>query len=162
MIVLNREWSMLYFKKVGVVCDHAGVRLKEKVCAFLKSLRVSAADLGTFEGEHISVDYPDFASLLATKVSSGELDGGIAICGTGIGMAISANKVAGVRAASIQNLEVVKLARLHNDLNILCLGARFLDEEQSFDLIKEWLHTPYEGGRHQKRLDKIIHLEQKK
>lgn len=143
--------------KIGLACDHAGFELKEEIKAFLKSMELDLIDLGTFGEE--SVDYPDLGMLVAEKVSRGELERGILICGTGIGMSIVANKFPKVRAALLQDLYTARLSREHNDTNILVLGGRVVGKELAKEIVKVWLLTPFEGGRHERRLQKIETLE---
>ena len=145
--------------QVGLACDHGGFGLKEDLKAFLKSREVEAVDLGSFD--ETSVDYPDFGIQVAEKVSHGELERGILICGTGIGMAIVANKFRGVRAALANELYSTRCSREHNDANILVLGGRVVGPGLANEIVKVWLETPFSGGRHQKRLDKITALEKK-
>ena|SRR3989338_8477260 len=142
--------------KVAIGADHRGFFLKQKIMAHFKN--VEFTDMGTDSDER--ADYPDFAKPVGEKVSRGLCERGILICSTGIGMSISANKVPGVRAAVIGDPQIAKLSREHNDSNVLCLAADFLKENQAFDIIKTWLDTSFEGGRHEKRLEKILKQEQ--
>jgi ribose 5-phosphate isomerase B len=119
---------------------------------------VPCQDFGT-QGDE-SVDYPDFAEIVARSVARGEFDRGILICGTGIGMAIAANKVPGVRAAPVTDLESARLSREHNDANVLALGARILPRDRALAIVRVFLETPFEGGRHERRIRKITALEQ--
>jgi ribose 5-phosphate isomerase B len=144
--------------RLALGADHAGVGLKRDVKRFLDELRIDYVDFGT-NGED-SVDYPDFAELVADGVARGAFDRGILICGTGIGMAIAANKVRGVRAAPVTDLESARLAREHNDANVLALGARILPRERALELVRAFLDTPFAGGRHARRIRKITALEQ--
>jgi len=139
--------------------DHAGFALKESVKGFLSSAGFRVFDAGTHCDE--SVDYPDYGVLAAGRVSSGEFEKGILVCGSGVGMAIVANKFPGIRAALCLDEETARLARQHNDSNILVLAGRKTEAAAAERIIKTWLETPFEGGRHQKRLDKIRELEQK-
>ncbi|HEY3346164.1 MAG TPA: ribose 5-phosphate isomerase B [Nitrospirota bacterium] len=143
--------------RVAVGCDHGGLALKDVLCGVLKSAGVEVLDMGT--GNEDSVDYPDFAAKVARSVTSGDADRGLAICGTGIGMSIALNKYPGVRAALCHDSFTARLSRQHNDANILVLGGRVLGQEVAADMVKQWLATPFEGGRHQKRLDKITQIE---
>lgn len=143
--------------KVALACDHGGLELKEVIESVLKSLNVETVDFGT--GSEESVDYPDFAAKVAQSVSTGETERGIAICGTGIGMSIAANKYPGVRAALCHDSYTARMSRLHNDANILVLGGRVTGREVAIEVLKQWLATPFEGGRHQRRLDKISQIE---
>jgi ribose 5-phosphate isomerase B len=140
-------------EKIPIGADHAGFALKERLVRELRQLGYDPVDLGTHSPE--STDYPDFAHPVAEKVSRGEADRGILLCGTGLGMAYAANRHHGVRAAVVGTPEIAKLAREHNDANVLVLPARFVSEEQGVDILKTWLNTPFEGGRHQRRIDKI-------
>lgn len=144
--------------KVAIASDHRGYHLKEKVMSLLKSKGHEVVDEGPASDE--SVDYPDFAALVAKKVSSGEVQRGILICGTGIGMAISANKFLGVRAAACADEVTAELSRRHNDLNVLCLSGDMLSLRSTERLVEIWMETEFEGGRHQRRVEKIRQLEQ--
>jgi ribose 5-phosphate isomerase B len=146
--------------QIGLACDHGGFELKEELKAFLKSTGVEPIDMGSFTEE--SVDYPDFGVLVAEKVSRGELERGILICGTGIGMSIVANKFPGVRAALANDLYSARCSREHNDANVLVIGGRIIGREMALEIVKVWLSTPFAGGRHQRRIDKITALEKQK
>jgi ribose 5-phosphate isomerase B len=143
--------------QIGLACDHGGFELKEELNAFLKSLGVEPIDMGTFNED--SVDYPDFGVLVAEKVSRGELEKGILICGTGIGMSIVANKFPRIRAALANDLYSSRCSREHNDANILIIGGRIVGKELAKEIVKVWLETPFAGGRHRRRLEKIEALE---
>src|SRR5436190_8113073 len=145
--------------KVAIASDHRGFHLKEKVISLLKSKGHEVIDDGP--PSDVSVDYPDFAALVAKKVSSGEIERGIMICGTGIGMAISANKFPGVRAAACTDEVTAELSRRHNDLNVLCLSGDLLSSRSIERLVDIWMKTEFEGGRHQRRVQKIRELEQR-
>ena len=145
--------------RVGLACDHGGFWLKEDLKVFLKSTGGDPVDLGSFD--ETSVDYPDFGMQVAEKVSRGELERGILICGTGIGMSIVANKFPGVRAALANELYSARCSREHNDANILVLGGRVVGPGLAREIVKVWLETPFSGGRHQRRLEKITALERK-
>ena len=138
--------------------DHGGYDLKVAVLELLRERSVDCTDLGT-DGSG-SVDYPDFAAKVAGAVSSGEAELGILICGTGIGMSITANKFSGVRAALVHDEFTAQMAREHNNANILAMGGRVLTPDQGKKLVEIWLDTEFEGGRHQNRLDKISAIEQ--
>lgn len=138
--------------------DHGGFELKEAIKALLQARSITVLDLGTSNGND-SVDYPDFGESVAQKVSHGEAEKGILVCGTGIGMSIVANKFPGVRAALAADIYMAKMAKLHNNANILVLGGRVLDENEACEMVAAWLDTSFEGGRHQARLDKISALE---
>jgi len=146
--------------QIGLACDHGGFELKEELKAFLKSVGFETIDLGSFHED--SVDYPDYGILLAEKVSRNELERGILICGTGIGMSIVANKFPGVRAALVNDLYSARCSREHNDANILVVGGRVVGREIAKEIVKIWLNTSFAGGRHKRRLEKIESLEKKK
>jgi ribose 5-phosphate isomerase B len=146
--------------QIGLACDHGGFELKEELKTFLKSLGVEPIDMGTFNED--SVDYPDFGVLVAEKVSRGELEKGILICGTGIGMSIVANKFPRIRAALANDLYSSRCSREHNDANILIIGGRIVGKELAKEIVKVWLETPFAGGRHRRRLEKIEALEKEK
>ena len=144
--------------KVAIASDHRGYHLKEKVMSLLRAKGHEVIDEGP-SGD-ASVDYPDFAALVAKKVSSGEVERGILICGTGIGMAISANKFANIRAAACADEVTAELSRRHNDLNVLCLSGDLLSSRSMERVVEIWIDTEFEGGRHQRRVEKIRQLEQ--
>lgn len=146
--------------KIAVGSDHAGVDLKKLVIDFLISYQYEPVDCGPSTSAS-SVDYPDYAAKVAAKVVDGECLYGILICGTGIGMCISANKIPGIRAALVFDEYTAKASREHNDTNILCLGSRTLSPAKSLDLIKIWLTTNFTEGRHIQRLEKIKQIEAK-
>lgn len=143
--------------KIGVACDHGGFELKEELKQYLLTMGMEPLDLGTFNEE--SVDYPDYGIALAEKVSKGELEKGILICGTGIGMSIVANKFPKVRAALVNDLYSSRLSREHTDANILVIGGRIVGRELAKEIVRVWLNTPFVGGRHERRLRKIEALE---
>jgi ribose 5-phosphate isomerase B len=143
--------------KIVIGCDHAGVALKNEITPVLKELAIDWEDVGTKTEE--SVDYPDFGERVAELVSSGKMERGILICGTGIGMSIVANKFPGVRAALCSEAFSATMSRLHNDANVLVLPGRIIDGNTAAEIVKAWFTTPFEGGRHQKRLDKIKAIE---
>ena len=145
--------------KIAIGCDHAGVELKNGILPILKELSIICEDAGAYE--EVSVDYPDFGEKVSEMVSKGEVERGILICGTGIGMSIVANKFSGVRAALCHEEYSAKMSRLHNDANILVLPGRIIDKEKAAGIVKVWLSTSFEGGRHQKRLDKIKAIEER-
>ena len=137
--------------KVAIASDHAGFNLKE----FIKdSFKVKWIDLGTTNDKD-SVDYPDFGYALADAVAGGEADFGIAICGTGIGIGIAANRNPEIRAAMCTDTTMARLTRLHNDANVLCLGERLIGTEVALDIVKAFLETEFEGGRHARRVNKL-------
>jgi len=140
-----------------IASDHGGLELKDAIKTALMSRGLKVEDLGTISPD--SVDYPDFGEKVAHAVSKGEAEQGILICGTGIGMSIVANKFPGVRAALVNDEFTAQMSREHNDANILVMGGRILSSEQACKLVDIWLDTSYEGGRHQRRLDKIAEIE---
>lgn len=140
-------------KKIAIGGDHAGYELKQKVIAWLEELEYSVQDFGPFAPD--SVDYPDFAHPLSNDVEKGSSDLGILICGSGNGVAITANKHSGIRAALCWLPEISALARAHNNANVLCIPARFVSEDVAKEIVKQFLNTPFEGGRHQNRVNKI-------
>ncbi|NIP48514.1 MAG: ribose 5-phosphate isomerase B [Gammaproteobacteria bacterium] len=142
---------------IAIGSDHGGLELKDAVKASLMARGMDVDDYGTDNGD--SVDYPDFAEKVAAAVSSGKIDLGILVCGTGIGMSIVANKFPRVRAALATDEFMAQMAREHNDANILVLGGRVLDKESAIKMVNVWLDSSYEGGRHQRRLDKIAKVE---
>ncbi len=143
--------------KIAIGSDHAGFTLKEGVKKFLSKRNIEIADMGTHNDE--SVDYPDFGMEVARLVSSGEIARGILICGSGVGMSIVANRFPGVRAALSLDRETAIMSRKHNDSNILVLAGRRSDIESAEAIVSAWLETEFEGGRHQRRLDKIDNME---
>ncbi|MCW8858992.1 MAG: ribose 5-phosphate isomerase B [Deltaproteobacteria bacterium] len=138
--------------------DHGGYELKTAILEFLRARQIDCTDMGTNGPD--SVDYPDFAAKVATAVVAGEASAGILICGTGIGMSISANKFAGIRAALVHDEFTAQMAREHNNANILVMGGRVLSAEVGTRLVETWLDAEFAGGRHQNRLDKISAIEQ--
>ncbi len=139
--------------KVAIVSDHAGYYLKERIVDFLKREEYKIKDLGTFSPE--PVDYPDYGHLLAEEVVKGEYGLGISICGTGNGINMVVNKHQGIRGALCWNEEMGRLARAHNDANICAIPGRFITEPEAFLIVKTFLSTPFEGGRHSGRIEKI-------
>lgn len=143
--------------KVALACDHAGFLLKEHIKDFLEGKGILYKDFGTFDEK--PVDYPDMACKAARAVQKGEFDRGILVCGTGIGVAIVANKLKGIRAALCSDTFSAGYARAHNDANILTLGARVIEKELALKIVDVFLETPFEGGRHLRRIKKIEKLE---
>ncbi len=143
--------------RIAIGSDHRGFSVKNKVVELATRLGHEVCDAGPASAE--SVDYPDIASLVASQVSSGKVERGILICGTGIGMCIAANKFPGVRAAPCHDDLTAEMSRRHNDLNVLCLSADMLGEKLIDRMVEIWLNTPFEGGRHARRVDKIARLE---
>jgi len=135
--------------KIAVASDHGGYKLKERIKEYLKSRGIEVLDLGTDSEE--SVDYPPFGKACGQAVASGEADRGIVCCGTGIGISIAANKVKGIRCALCTDVEMARLAKQHNNANVLALGGRTTDEEKALEIIAAWLDAEHEGGRHQRR-----------
>jgi ribose 5-phosphate isomerase B len=134
-------------------CDHAAVALKNIIVDYLGSIGIEVNDVGTHGPD--SVDYPDIGNQVAGAVSNGSFQRGILLCGTGLGMSMVANKHPHVRAALCNDLFSAQLSRLHNDANILVMGGRVIGDVLAIEIVKAWLNTPYEGGRHQRRLDKF-------
>jgi len=145
--------------RITVGSDHRGYQLKSKIIKMLEDSGHEVIDVGTDSSS--SVDYPDFAAIVGEKVSAQEADRGVLICGTGIGMAITANKFSGVRAAPCFDELSVEMSRRHNDVNVLCLSADMLGERLVNRMIDVWLKTEFEGGRHARRVNKISELEQR-
>ncbi len=143
--------------KIVLGADHAGVERKKEIVAMLTDMGHKVADIGTHSED--SVDYPDYAARVAKAVSKNQADRGILICGTGVGMSITANKFQGVRAACCWSPQVAKLVAEHNQANVLCLSARFLTLPATLKIVKIWLTTPFGGGRHIRRLKKISKVE---
>ena len=143
--------------KIAIGADHAGYEDKEKVKKTLDDLGIQYEDFGTQSTE--SVDYPDYAQKVGEAVARGEVDSGLLVCGSGTGMAIAANKVPGVRAAVAWSEEIARLAREHNDANVLSLAARFTPPEELDKIVRAWFGAHFDGGRHQRRVDKITEIE---
>ena len=144
---------------IALGSDHGGYELKRALIPFLQGRDIDVADVGTNSTD--SVDYPDFAERVALLVANGEADSGILVCGTGIGISIAANKVPGIRAALATDPFMARMAKEHNNANVLVLGGRVIDEAKAKELVGAWLDADFEGGRHQQRLDKIAELERK-
>lgn len=145
--------------RIAVGSDHRGTVMRDKIIQFLEKLGHEIVDMGTHS--HDSVDYPDVAAAVAESVSKKEVERGILVCGTGLGMCIAANKFPGVRAAPCHDDLTAELSRRHNDLNVLCLSGDILGERLVDRLVEIWLKTPFEGGRHARRVEKIAQLEQR-
>jgi RpiB/LacA/LacB family sugar-phosphate isomerase len=143
--------------KIALASDHAGFAEKEKLKLLLEDLGVEFEDLGP--GSEESVDYPDFARKVAERVAQGRADQGLLVCGSGTGMAMTANKVAGVRAAVAWSEETARLARRHNDANVLAIGARTTPPDDIPKIVRAWFATEFEGGRHAARVEKIAEVE---
>jgi ribose 5-phosphate isomerase B len=144
-------------RKIALAADHAGYEEKEKIKATLDELGIEYVDMGTASTD--SVDYPDYARKVGEAVSSGDFEQGLLVCGSGTGMAIAANKIHGVRAAVAWSPDIARLARQHNDANVLSLPARFMSEGDAVNVVKAWFEADFEGGRHAKRVEKITELE---
>ncbi|HHY69418.1 MAG TPA: ribose 5-phosphate isomerase B [Bacillota bacterium] len=144
--------------KIALGSDHAGYDLKNRIKDFVETLGYEPYDLGPYSQE--SVDYPDFAVKVAHAVRDKQCDLGILVCGTGLGMAIAANKIKGIRAVTCSDTFSARCSREHNDANILCIGARVVGEGLAMDIVKTWLEAEFEGGRHLRRVNKIIKLEE--
>ena len=142
---------------IAIGSDHGGFHLKEKVKAYLMEKGYKVLDMGT--KSEASVDYPDYAEKVAKAVQAGEVDRGILICGTGIGMAITANKIPGVRAAVVHDAYTAEMSRRHNNANVITFGGRVVGLGVAFSIVDAWLKNRFEGGRHARRLDKIEALE---
>jgi ribose 5-phosphate isomerase B len=142
---------------VALGADHAGFPLKQDLKQWLVAQGHTVVDVGTHSVD--SVDYPDFAAAVAQAVSSGEAARGVLVCGTGIGMAIAANKVPGIRAGVCGDVETARLSRQHNDLNVLALAGRGTSRDHAITIVGAWLETSFEGGRHERRLAKVAGLE---
>lgn len=143
--------------KIAVGCDHGGIVLKDSVVKTLTRLGAEVVDLGCYSTE--SVDYPEYGYKVAKAVASGECDAGVVMCGTGIGISISANKVKGIRAAVVTNEYMARLTKNHNNANIIALGGRVITPEEAEKIVEAWYTAQYEGGRHQRRLDMISRIE---
>ncbi|MGL4953355.1 MAG: ribose 5-phosphate isomerase B [Culicoidibacterales bacterium] len=143
--------------KIAIAADHGGVELKAEIVQLLNQLNYEVKDFGAFTTD--SVDYPDYAKVVATEVANGNFERGILICGTGIGMSIAANKVNGIRCALVGDVFSAKATRLHNDTNVLALGARVIGIELAKMITETWLETEFEGDRHIPRLAKITEIE---
>lgn len=141
------------WKKVAIGCDHAGFELKEILKKYIQEKHIEVEDFGTHSSE--SVDYPDYAHPLANSVESGKNQIGFTICGSGNGINMTLNKYAEIRSALCWNTELAKLARLHNNANVIALPSRFIDEETAKECVFEFLNTDFEGGRHERRVEKI-------
>lgn len=145
--------------KIVLGSDHRGFDVKPRLAALIRELGHEVLDVGATSAD--SVDYPDFAYEVALRVSRGEADRGILVCGTGIGMCITANKVRGVRAASCHDRLDAEMSRRHNDANVLCISADLVGEDLMGQMVRVWLETPFDGGRHARRVEKIAQIEAK-
>ncbi len=143
--------------KIAIASDHAGFELKQEIAAALRADGHDVKDFGT--DSEASVDYPDFAEPAAREVAVGDAERGVLVCGSGVGVSIVANKVDGVRAVHAHDAEEVQISRQHNNVNVVTLGERTTSPEQAIEIVKTFLSTEFEGGRHQQRVDKIALVE---
>lgn len=143
--------------QIAIGNDHRGALIKLKLQSALKKMGHQVVDDGANEGE--DCDYPDVAAVVAKRVAGGEVDRGILICGTGIGMAIAANKVPGIRATTCGDVATAEICRRHNNVNVLCLAGEFVDQGDFEPVIQKWLETGFDGGRHERRVNKISQME---
>ncbi len=142
---------------IAIGCDHGGLELKDFIVEYLKKSGYEVKDFGIYETH--SVDYPDIAKTVCKSILKDECDRGILICGTGIGMSIAANKFNGIRAAVCGDIYSAKMTKIHNNSNVITMGARVIGQETAREIVNAWLTNEYEGGRHQNRLDKITEIE---
>lgn len=143
--------------KIAVACDHGGLRLKNVLAEEMIKQGYEVVDFGTYTDD--SCDYPDFAAKAAKAVANGECEKGVVVCGTGIGISISCNKVKGIRCALVHDVFSAKATRAHNDTNMLAMGQRVIGEGLALEILNAWLNTEYEGGRHDLRIEKMMSLE---
>lgn len=143
--------------KIAVACDHGGYRLKNVLMNEMEKQGYEVVDFGTYSEE--SCDYPDYAAKAAKAVASGECEKGVVVCGTGIGVSITCNKVDGIRCALVHDVFSAKATRAHNNTNMLAMGQRVIGEGLALEILNAWLHTEYEGGRHDTRIQKVMDLE---
>ncbi len=143
--------------RIGIASDHRGFQMKNRLIQLVQSLGHDVTDFGPHSTD--SVDYPDFARQVAEGISSGDIDRGVLICGTGIGMCITANKFDGIRAANCNDSVTAEYSRLHNDVNVVCLSADQLSDQLADQILQIWLKTEFEGGRHARRIQKISDIE---
>lgn len=141
--------------KIAIACDHGGFDIKKVIAEYLVQKGYKLDDLGTYSSD--SVDYPDFAHTIAERIANGMDKRAILICGTGIGMSITANRYPGVRAALVNDIDSARMSRLHNDSNVLVLGGRIVEPKLATEIVSTWLNTEFEGGRHNRRIEKIDH-----
>ncbi len=146
--------------KIAIASDHAGFGLKEEIVKFLKSKHIEPLDLGTYS--EASVDYPDYAEKVADAIITHKAEKGILVCGTGIGMSVSANKKRGIIAALVYSEYTAEMAAKHNMANVITLGARTMNKDDALKYVDIWIHTPFEGGRHEHRVKKVRDIESKK
>lgn len=145
--------------KIVIGSDHGGKRLKDVIVRHLQEKNMDVKDIGPYTAD--SVDYPSYAVEVCNQVTEGEADLGILCCGTGIGMSIAANKMDGIRAALVSDCFSAEATKAHNNTNVLCLGERVIGEGLALKIVDTWLETPFEGGRHQKRIDLVEALEKR-
>jgi len=160
VLCLARDWAGSVKSgamKIAIGADHAGYELKEKIKQRLAQEGIEVHDKGTDSTD--SVDYPDFARLVGKAVAKRDADFGVLVCGSGIGMSIAANKVPGVRAAHVTSVHEAQMAREHNNANVVTVGARVLDEATALQAVEKFLHTRFAGGRHERRVQKIMEIE---
>ena len=143
--------------KVAVGSDHAGFELKENIRQFLTDQGVTMEDIGTYSKE--SVDYPDYAQKVSALVQEGKVDFGILICSTGVGMCMTANKIHGIRASLAWTPDIARLSRQHNNANVLCLAGNFLEHGTAQEIVKTFLNSSFDGGRHEHRVGRMMELE---
>ena len=148
---------MTKVRRLAVGADHAGFELKGRLAEHLRELGHEVVDLGTHDGERS--DYPDFGAAVGRAVASGEADIGVCVCGSGIGIAMAANKIAGIRAATVHDVTSARMSRAHNDANVFCVGQRFIGEQTALDALGAFLEAEFEGGRHGPRVEKINALD---
>jgi ribose 5-phosphate isomerase B len=146
--------------RISIGSDHHGISIRQKLVEFIKQIGHSVIEQANSDEKNSSVDYPDVAVRVSCDVSAGNADRGVLICGTGIGMCITANKFPGVRAATILDELTAEISRRHNDLNVICFSGDMLSEKTVCRLLEIWLNIPFDGGRHQRRLDEISKIEQ--
>lgn len=142
---------------IAIGCDHGGFELKGHIIEYLKGKGIEYKDYGTYSED--SIDYPDCARPVCEAVQNGTAEGGILICGTGIGISMAANKFKGIRAALCSDVYSAKMTKVHNNANIICLGGRVMGREHAFMIVDAWMEAEFEGGRHQTRIDKIHAIE---
>lgn len=143
---------------IAIGADHGGVELKSALIEFIKNSGYTVIDCGTSGPE--SVDYADYAGAVTKLITNGKADRGVLICKSGVGMSIAANKVRGIRAALVYNKDIASLSRKHNNANVICFGASFVDSAAAREMLNIWLNTEFEGGRHQRRVDKLDKLQE--
>ena len=144
--------------KIAVACDHGGYRLKNVLIEEMKKQGYEVVDFGTYNEE--SCDYPDYAAKAAKAVANGECEKGVVVCGTGIGVSITCNKVKGIRCALVHDVFSAKATRAHNDTNIIAMGQRVIGEGLALEILKAWLESEFEGGRHVQRIEKMMAYEE--